>query len=136
MTEQNIANIIRQRRRYESELLILQDCTDNIHDPDDTASILRYALIKRRLALIDHWLHLLPLEESELLQAHLIQRQSWKAIAEQSVNDPTRVIVCDARSLQRIQAKALKRLEAFVKDSFGSTLDYLIDNEDSDEVQI
>lgn len=35
MTEQDIANMIKNQKRYESELLILQNCTDSIHDPDD-----------------------------------------------------------------------------------------------------
>lgn len=130
MTELNIANMLKNQKRYESELLILQDCSDGIRDPDDSSDIMRYALLKRRLALIAHWLHLLPDEERRLLQKHLIERQSWTTIAEQTDNDPGRDIVCDARTLQRIQAKALKRLETFTQRLFGDTLDFLIDKED------
>ena len=128
MTEQDIANMIKNKKRYESELLILQNCTDSIHDPDDTEGSLRYAIIKRRLCLIEHWLHLLPYEESELLQDHLIKRYSWKALVERAASDPAREIVGDARTLQRMQAKALKRLEVFTRHSFGNSLDFLIDD--------
>lgn len=136
MTEQNIASMIGNQRRYEAELLILRDCSDCIRDPGNELDILRYALIKRRLALIGHWLHLLPVEEERLLQKHLIERQSWKSIAEQEASDPSKAIVCDARALQRMQARALKRLETFMHRSFGSTLDFLIDSEEEDEVPI
>lgn len=129
MTEQNIASMIRKRRLYESELLILKDCSDHIRDSDDTSGILRYTLLKRRLALIEHWLYLLPVEESQLLQMHLVERQSWKSIAEQIAADSTRDIACDARSLQRAQAKALSRLEVFMNSAFGNSLDFLIDSE-------
>lgn len=134
--EQDIATIIRSKRRYEAELLILQDCIDTLHDTDDTSTILHYTLTKRRLALIDHWLHLLPTEEKQMLQDHLVEGKSWKALAEQSSNDPTREMPCDARSLQRMQAKSLKRLETFVQKAFGNALDYLIDEEERGEALI
>lgn len=128
MTELNIANLIKNQRRYESELLILKDCTDGIHDAEDTSEMLRYAILKRRLALISHWLHLLSVEESQLLQKHMVDKQSWKTMAEEATLNSKWDIICDARSLQRMQAKALKCLEEFVRSAFGNTLDYLIDN--------
>ena len=77
---------------------------------------------------------MLSYEESELLQDHLIKRYSWKALVERAASDPAREIVGDARTLQRMQAKALKRLEVFMRHLFGNSLDFLIDSKESEEV--
>ena len=53
---------------------------------------------------------------------------------ERAASDPAREIVGDARTLQRMQAKALKRLEVFMRHLFGNSLDFLIDSEESEEV--
>ena len=128
MTEQSLVSLFRNTRRYETELRILQDCTDGIYDAGDAAEIQRFALIKRKLALIGHLLHMLPFEERRVLQKNLVEGYSWKRIADEEAGSRSDGLSCDVRALQRMQARALKSLREFIQSAFGDNLDYLIDD--------
>lgn len=125
MTEQDIIYIVRDQRRCEAEIAILRDCSDELSDPDDSCHASRYAILKRRLALIGHWLDYLPDDESQLIRKHLIEGLSWTRIASDHEQQQNPNISCDERTLQRMHAKAIKRIHSFVSSHFGDSLDYL-----------
>ena len=60
MTEENIVSIIRHKCQYESQIAILRDCIDDLSDPEQPAQAYRYAILRRRITLIDYWTAILP----------------------------------------------------------------------------
>lgn len=129
INEQRIISIFQNKRRYETEVAILRDCSDVLNDSDQARPAARYAILRRKLALIDHWLSYLPDDERIIIEKHLIEDLSWPRIATQIATRQEIDIPCDERTLQRLQAKAVKRISTFMEDSFADILDYLIDNE-------
>ena len=124
MTEQNIVSIFRNRRRYETIIAIMQDCSDDLVDPEKMQKAAEYAVLKRKLALNDHWLSYLPDDERMLVEKHLVEGLSWPRISSQMASQLGADIPCDERTLQRLQAKAIKRIYDFMKDSFHDELDF------------
>lgn len=129
MTEQDIAILFKRYKRYDAEIAILQDCVDELHDAETAYSQTKYALLKRRITLINHWLNYLPQYEAKIVKLHLIDGHSWVYLANFFSTEQTNGFSCDERTLQRLQAKALKRIEGFVAEQFSNKLDYLVDDE-------
>lgn len=61
--------------------MIMRDCSDALSELDSSEYAHRYALLKRRLVLIGHWLYMLPREEQTIVQQHLIEGWTWARIA-------------------------------------------------------
>lgn len=129
MTEQDITILFKRYKRYEAEIAILQDCVDELHDADTADSQTKYALLKRRITLSNHWINYLPQYEAEIVKLHLIEGHSWVYLANYFSTKQNNGISCDERTLQRLQNKALKRIKGFVAEQFSDKLDYLIDSE-------
>ena len=129
INEQKVISIFQNRRRYEAEIAILRDCSDVLNDSEQAKHAARYSYLKRKLALIHHWLSYLPNDERMLIEKHLIDGLPWSRIASQIASQQDIDIPCDERTLQRLQAKAVKRIYTFMQESFADILDYLIENE-------
>lgn len=127
MTLQEITTLFTNYKQYNTELLILQECVDELQEGETEEIQGKYAILKRRLVLIDHWINFLPRSEAEILKMHLIEGRSWVYIANQLSSNYQGSISCDERTLQRMQAKALARIESFVSKQFVNKLDYLAD---------
>ena len=80
MTEQNIIQLFQQKRQCEAELSIIRDCSDELHDAASADQAMHFSLLKRRMALVDHWLNYLSPEERNIVQLHLIQNKPWSYI--------------------------------------------------------
>lgn len=132
MIEKDIVSMLKSRKRYESEIMILRDCADELNDSEVSVYTNRYAILKRRLSLIDHWMHFLPEDEKMVVDKHLVQGWAWPKIVAflQDVNDGERPN--DARRPQRAQERAIKRLAVFMDGRFDNSLDYLIDTDNFD----
>jgi hypothetical protein len=130
INEQRIISIFQNRHRYEAEVAILRDCSDVLNDTDQAKPAARYAILKRKVALIDHWLSYLSYDERMLIEKHLIEGLSWSRIASQIASQQEIDIPRDERTLQRLQAKAVKKISTFMQDSFADIIDDLIENED------
>ena len=129
MNEKEIRSTIENRRNYEAEIMIMRDCSDALNDLESSTYAHRYAILKRRLQLIDHWLHILLAEEKIVLERRLIEGWTWPQITAYMDREYPNEVPCDIRTLQRVQAKALKRLAGFVENIFSSSLDFLIDED-------
>ncbi len=136
INEQRIISIFQNQRRYEAEIAIMRDCSDVLNDSEQLKHSARYAFLKRKLALIHHWLSYLPDDERTLIEKHLIEGLSWSRIASQMSSQQSIDIPCDERTLQRLQAKAVKRINAFMQDSFADILDDLIENENEPKLPV
>jgi len=131
LSERDIINIIRNRKRYEAEIFILRDCTDELNSSEDSKAAMRYAILTRRIDLVNHWLHCLPMEESIVVEKHLIEGWAWSRVVLFTEKDQNVKLSCDTRTLQRTQAKAISALHSFMAKSFGDSLDYLIDGDNN-----
>lgn len=129
MTEENIATIIRHKRHYESQIAILRDCIDDLSDPEQPTNAYRYALLRRRITLIDHWMAILPVDEKTVVVKKLIEELSWRGLANYFFKHEEWDISCDERTLQRTLDRAIKRIWHFVTTHFKNDLDYLIETE-------
>lgn len=129
MTEQNIIQLFQQKRQWEAELSILRDCSDELHDFSSAEQAMRFALLKRRLLLIDHWLNYLSPEEKTIVQLHLIQKKPWSYIVNQMEHESPGSFPCDERTLQRLQARAIHNICVLMNQSFGNKLDYLLESD-------
>ena len=127
MTEENIVSIIRHKRQYESQIAILRDCIDDLSDPEQPAQAYRYAILRRRITLIDYWTAILPDAEKTVVEKKLIEGLSWRGLANYFAKHEEWDISCDERTLQRTFAKAIKRIGCFVDEHFKDGLDYLIE---------
>lgn len=127
MTLQEITTLFANYKQYSTELLILQECVDELQEGETEEIQEKYAILKRRIVLIDHWIDFLPHSEAEILKMHLIEGRSWVFIANTLSTQYQGNISCDERTLQRMQAKALARIEGFVSRQFIDKLDYLAD---------
>ncbi len=127
MTLQEITTLFTNYKRYSTELLILQECVDELQEGETEEIQEKYAILKRRIVLINHWIDFLPRSEAEILKMHLIEGRSWVYIANTLSTQYQGSISCDERTLQRMQAKALARIEGFVSKQFAGKLDYLVD---------
>ncbi len=130
MTEQQIISLFRDRRRYEAEYAIMRDCSDDLADAEQSSTASRYALLKRKLSLTDHWISFLPNDEQHLIKKHLVEGLPWSRIAAQMDTQQESSLSYDERTLQRVQARAITRIYAFMNDRFENTLDYLAENEE------
>lgn len=128
MTEQDILTILQRKRRYETELAILRDCSDELNDYDQSQEANDYAVLKRRLALIDHWLNYLSVEERNLVEMRLYKNKTWLYIAEQIQESTKGKLPCDERTVQRQMDKAISSLYQLMSARFGSNMDFLIDH--------
>ena len=128
MSEQEIMRVILMRKQFESEMAILRDCIDDLNDYESSEDTHQLALLKRRLTLIDHWLDYLPFEERMVVEMHLVIGMSWQRMSMQIEREFNGEISCDARTLQRAQERAIKRLAKFINHSFVNKLDYLIED--------
>ncbi|MEA4897580.1 MAG: hypothetical protein VB115_04965 [Christensenellaceae bacterium] len=128
MTEQDIIRIFQRKQCYEAEFAIIRDCSDELHDFDHTCQALNYAMLKRRLLLIEHWLSFLSPEECTVVERHLIQSQPWAHIAAQLERERGDETSFDERTLQRQQAKAISKICNFMWNCFAESLDFLIDS--------
>ena len=127
MTEKDIMSILKSRRKYESEMLIIRDCSDELDNPDDEEYAGRFAILKRRKNLIDHWMHYLSDEERIVVQKHLIEGQSWKSVTAYYIDRLGKDDSFDPRTVQRAQTSAIKKLVVFMSTRFVGSLDFLID---------
>lgn len=127
MTVQQIVTLFSNYKKYQAELLILQECIDELMEGSAEDVQAQYAVLKRRLSLINHWIAFLPRGESEILEMHLIEGCSWVHIANHLAETGRGSVSCDERTLQRIQTRALHRIHGFVTQQFCDKLDYLID---------
>lgn len=132
MTEQNIIHLFRQRRSYEAEYAIMRDCSDVLHDPDQAEQALNHAILKRKMALVDHWLAFLSQEERDVIEQHLIQNKPWTQIAAHIEQKSNGDIACDERTLQRQQAKAIARIHVFMQEQFADEFDFLVEKKCDD----
>lgn len=130
MTEEDIERIIKRKRKYEIETAILRDCVDDLNDPDRPDNVQKYAILKRRVTLIEHWLAFLPHDEQMVISNHLIGGRSWNWLANYISKHEEWSISCDERTLQRIQNRGIRRIYNLVTQNFGDDLDYLIDQAD------
>lgn len=128
MTLQDITVLFQNYKQYNAELLILQECVDELQEGETEEIQEKYAVLKRRIALMDHWLSFLPYSESEIVKMHLIEGRSWVYIANKLSSQYQGTVSCDERTLQRTQAKALTRINGFVSRQFVDKLDYLVDS--------
>lgn len=127
MTLQDITVLFMNYKRYKSELLILQECVDELQEGETEEIQEKYAVLKRRIGLMAHWISFLPYSEAEIIKLHLIEGRSWVYIANKLSGQYQGTVSCDERTLQRTQAKALARINSFVSRQFINKLDYLID---------
>lgn len=127
MTLQDITVLFMNYKRYKAELLILQECVDELQEGETEEIQEKYAVLKRRIGLMDHWISFLPYSEAEIIKLHLIEGRSWVYIANKLSGQYQGAVSCDERTLQRTQAKALARINSFVSRQFINKLDYLID---------
>ena len=128
MTEQDIMTLLQRKRRYETEIAILRDCSDELYEAEQTKRMNEYALLKRRLSMISHWLNYLSAEESFIVELRLIKNKSWPYIAEKIQNSSNGLLPCDERTAQRQLDKAISKLFRFMKNRFGRSMDFLIDD--------
>ncbi len=127
VTERDIIFLIQQKRRYETEIAIMRDCSEDLYDAAEDAPANNYAILKRRLALLEHWLDFLPPEERRIVDLHLVQNKAWPFIVTAIQKESEGRLSCDERTLQRQQAKAIERLSELMMNHFGNSLDYLIE---------
>jgi len=130
MMDRDIVNLIRNHKQYEAEIMIMRDCSDELTELESSTRPHRYALLKRRLDLSGHWLHLLPEEEGFVVRKRLIEGWAWLRIATE-VDEKYRneKEPCDVRALQRALEKAVKRIVDFMNDNFADSLDFLVEYE-------
>ena len=128
MTLQDITVLFQNYKQYNAELLILQECVDELQEGETEEIQEKYAVLKRRIVLMDHWLSFLPYSESEIVKMHLIEGRSWVYTANKLSSQYQGTVSCDERTLQRTQAKALARINGFVSRQFVDKLDYLVDS--------
>ena len=129
MTEQQIRMLFTNRRCLEAEIEIISVCAKELIIEDKTKYLHRYCLLERKIAVIDHLLNLLPDAERFVVQKHLIDGLSWSDISEMVYEDKSSKLPYDNRSLQRIQARALKRINTFLRNHFKNDLDFLMEDE-------
>ena len=132
LNRHDILKIIRNRKQYEAEIMIIRDCSDELNASEPSTCACRYALLQRRINLIEHWLYLLPGEERIVVEQHLIEGWHWTRITAQLEREYDNKIPCDPRTLQRTQSRAGDRLAKFMKTAFAASLDFLIDTETKD----
>lgn len=128
MTEQDIVTILQRKRRYETELAIMRDCSDELYDYEQSQQANEYAVLKRRLALIDHWLNYVAPEERYVVEMRLFQNNTWPYIAEQLQESGKGKLPCDERTVQRQLDRAIASLYQLMNMRFGSSMDFLIDD--------
>ncbi|WP_461811510.1 hypothetical protein [Faecalimonas sp.] len=126
MTENNISTLFENYKQYNAELLIFYECVDELNESETVPA--QYAILKRRVSLVKNWLQYLPDAESEIIKMHLVEGKSWVYISNFLASQYQGNVPCDERTLQRLQAKALKRILHFVNSQFTDKLDYLIDS--------
>lgn len=127
MTEQHIITMLQHKKSYEAEVAILRDCSDEFHEIHEDETSSRYALLNRRITLINHWLDYLSPEERFVIDMHLVQRRSWTHISQELDRLYHNDVACDERTLQRLQAKVIKKIASLMNDKFGTSMDYLIE---------
>lgn len=130
MIEKDIIGMLKSRKRYESEIMILRDCTDELNDSEESTYAHRHAILERRLNLINHWMHYLPEDERIAVDKHLIEGWAWPRIVSFHQKNQSNEVPYDARTLQRAQARAIKRLLVFMDGLFADSLDFLVDTDD------
>ncbi len=128
MTEQQIMTILQRKRRYETEIAILRDCSDELNDYNQSHEANNYAILKRRLALIDHWLNYLSAEERSIVEMRLYKNKTWLFISEQVQENSKGRLPCDERTVQRQMERAIASLYQLMSTRFGSNMDFLIDH--------
>jgi hypothetical protein len=88
-----------------------------------TSCEMRYQLSKRREALqlrlhiVNQWLWLMSEKERHIVYKHLVQRLSWHKIADIYAQESDNKGSIDTRSLQRIQARALDKVDLLMKEA-------------------
>jgi DNA-directed RNA polymerase specialized sigma24 family protein len=127
MMEQDILTILQHKRQYEAQVAIMRDCSDELYDVDQSQHANDYALLKRRLALIDHWLDYLSPSERYVVDMRLFQNIAWPNIADQIQENSKGRLPCDERTVQRQLERALARLNKLMNVRFGDSMDFLID---------
>ena len=131
MTEKDIIALLGKKRRYETEIAIMRDCSDYLLDSEQSQRGGDYALLKRRLSMIGHWLDFLSAEERYIVGLRLIKNKPWPYIAEHIRRNSVVDIPCDERTVQRQFEKAIGKVQSFMQERFGERLDYLIERQQS-----
>ena len=121
--------LMRNYHLYRVELDILRDCP-KIEGKTGTLQNGRIDILTKRLALIKHMLKLVNEREAAVLRLHLIEKLSWNEIMEfRGKGKRPQLLVCDRRTLQRTQQRALGKISRIMMDAFGDSLDFLIDTD-------
>ena len=130
MNEQNMITLMRNYHLYRIELDILRDCPQTGGEAN-TSRNGRIDILKKRLVLVKHMMKLLNGREAAVLRLHLIEKLSWNEILElRGKNRHPELLVNDRRTLQRIQQRALEKVSRIMMNTFGDSLDFLIDADD------
>lgn len=130
MTDQNIITLLQRKRRYAAELAILRDCSDTLSDSQSLKAN-DCAILKRRLALIGHWLDFLSPDERTLIDLRFFQNRTWLYIADHVRQNGNGKLPCDERTVQRQMERAVACLFQLMNAHLGNGLDFLIDHTQS-----
>lgn len=127
MKAEHVETLIRNCRAYEYEHGILRECTD-VAEREQASIRTRCNLLQRRLALVKNLLGLVPNQESTVLTLHLVENRPWQDIMRSlEKGEHPEIVGMDRRTLQRAQGRALNRMTQFLRQRFGTTLDFLVD---------
>ena len=126
MTEQQINSLFADRRCLEAELAIMQICSDELMHMDQAEYFAKCNLLKQKIAVTDHLLRILNDDERYIVQKHMIDGLPWSSIMEMVEEDAQNALSYDKRSLQRIQARALRKMHGFLQEAFADSLDFLV----------
>lgn len=125
MTEEAVCTLLKNHHRYEVEMNILRDCSSSASE-GELEKNRRYRILKRRMALVSHWLSLIDEAEAAVLRIHLIEGVSWNGLCHNNDREEIRRLPNDRRSLQRLQSRALAKIVVFMEEQFGDSMDHLL----------
>lgn len=123
MTEEMIYDLLSQYQKLVVQVNIIRDCSNSSLECIEENA--KYKLLIKKVSLVDHWLDYLEEQEARVLQLHLIQGLSWNKISLLSDGGEIEYLPTDRRALQRLQNRAVKKIQAFTNCSFGHELDHL-----------
>ena len=126
MEKEKIITLFKNHRGNEVELSIIRDCTDDALDFELLDDECRYMLLNKQVALARHLLKLLPAEEAEVIEQHLICGMPWPKLAEEQMSKHGIEPAYDERTLLRLQTRGIEKISDFMRVRFQNKLDHLV----------
>ena len=129
MTEKTIEKALLHYRQYEIEMKIIKDCSDllNFQELENNT---RYRKLRQRKSLIDHWMSLLTEEERMIVHYHFFNGMCWSDMLNLDLACGGKNISSDRRTLQRTKKRSIEKIQYFMNDRFGQSLNHIMFDDD------